>query len=345
MLKPKRILIIADFKNSETHAIRIQSRMWVKGFQRLGHDVLTFSYRDILRQCCNLPGKKIAQLLAKPKVDRLLVEITKKYYPDIVIFFGFIKGFDIDIAKTMRQVAPEAVFISRAEDPSPEKYPHHTEIAKQTDILTTTSEGRFMQTYLDGGVKKCLFIPNMCDPDIHYNYDIDDKYKADLIFTGKPEHKSTGGNDQRYEIVEKLCKMQNAKVYGAWGVPNVEGIDYFRAISSAKIGLSINAFNDVKLYHSDRLINYLACGTFVLAKRVPDSELLFKDGIHLKYFDETEEFFELAKWYLEHDNERKKIADAGMNWAHEQFNCVKIAGYILDVIENGAYNAPWNSTV
>jgi hypothetical protein len=30
-----------------------------------------------------------------------------------------------------------------------------------------------------------------------------------------------------------------------------------------------------------------------------------------------------------------------MNWVHEQFNGVKIAGYILDVIEKGTYNAPW----
>ena len=99
----------------------------------------------------------------------------------------------------------------------------------------------------------------------------------------------------------------------------------------------------IRLYHSDRLTHYLSCGTFVLAKRVPDTELLFKDGEHAKYFDTADEFFELANWYLSHETERKKIADAGMQHVHEQFNSVKIAKYILELIEKGSYNAPWTS--
>ena len=103
--------------------------------------------------------------------------------------------------------------------------------------------------------------------------------------------------------------------------------------------------NNIRLYHSDRLTHYLACGTMALAKNVPNSDLLFKNGTHLLYFDSANEFFELAGWFLKHENERKKIADAGMKWVHEQFNCVKIAGYILDLIENGYYNAPWTATL
>jgi len=74
---------------------------------------------------------------------------------------------------------------------------------------------------------------------------------------------------------------------------------------------------------------------------VPDSELLFKDGVHLKYFDTAEEFFELADWYLKHDHEREKIAKAGMERAHSEFNCERIAKLTLDLIETGTYDAPW----
>ena len=48
-----------------------------------------------------------------------------------------------------------------------------------------------------------------------------------------------------------------------------------------------------------------------------------------------------AGWYVNHQTERKKIAGAAMKWVPEQFNCVKMAGYILDVIERGIYSAPW----
>lgn len=88
--------------------------------------------------------------------------------------------------------------------------------------------------------------------------------------------------------------MKGCALYGCLGRPKVEGMNYLYAISGARIGLSINAANNVKFAHSSRLIHYLACGTFVLAKRVPDSDLLFKDGVHLRYFDTVEDLFDLA---------------------------------------------------
>lgn len=49
-------------------------------------------------------------------------------------------------------------------------------------------------------------------------------------------------------------------------------------------------------------------------------------------------FGSLASFDLEN---KKKIADASMNWAHKQFNSSKIAEYILELIETGTYSAPW----
>jgi spore maturation protein CgeB len=115
-------------------------------------------------------------------------------------------------------------------------------------------------------------------------------------------------------------------------------------ISGARIGVSVNAYGPVKFCHSNRLIRYISCGTFVLARRFAGAELLFKDGEHVKYFDEIGEFFELTEWYLKNETERKKIADAGMERAHKEFNCRKMAQYIIDLIETGTYNAPWTQS-
>lgn len=139
--------------------------------------------------------------------------------------------------------------------------------------------------------------------------------------------------------------MPQCRVYGAFGISRVEGLDYFHALSGAKIGLSINITNDVQLYHSDRLINYLSCGLFVLAKRVPDSQLLFEDGLHLRYFDSNDEFFELAHWYLKHDDEREKIAQAGMKHAHQEYNCTVMARHFIEFVEKGKCSAPWNLSI
>lgn len=340
MRKAKRIFVVADFKDESPRSVHIQPRMWVKGLLRLGHDVQRFSYRNIMMQCSPFPSKRFARRFAKKKADVLLIEQIKRYHPDILFILGM-KYLNAETAIAMRDAAVDAIFISRDEDPFPERNPTRLAIAAETDIVITTSGGRFLQTYKDAGVDVCAFIPNMCDPDIQQRYQVEDKWKTDIIFTGKIEHTKLERNDERHNIVRKLKEMPNAEIYGAFEVPRIEGMDYLHAISGAKIALSINIANDIRLYHSDRLINYLACGTFTLAKRVPDSELLFEDGVHLKYFDTADEFFELAERYLKHEREREKIARAGMQRAHTEFNCEKIAQYMLELIETGTYDAPW----
>lgn len=344
MAKTKRIFVVADFKDESPKSIRISARMWIKGLLRLGHDVQRFSYRNIMTQFNPFSGmhfRRFAPRFVKRRADHFLAEQVKAYHPDIVLILSM-KYLDDETVRVIRQAAPGVVIVGRDEDPFPELNPARLAIARETDIVMTTSDGRFLQTYRGLGVQLCAFVPNICDPDIQYRYDVEQRWKADIIFTGKAKHaRLKQDNDQRYQLVERLNRMPNARIYGALGVSRVEGINYFYAISGAKIGLSINIVNDVRLYHSDRLINYLSCGTFTIARRVPDTELLFEDGVHLRYFDTADEFFELADWYLRHEQEREKIAKAGMERAHSEFNCERIAGCLLDLIETGTYTARW----
>ena len=347
MSKSKRIFVISDFKDESPKSIWIQSRMWIKGLLRLGCDVHRFSYRNILTQFNPFSGKHFRRFMprfARRTADNVLVEQIRAYSPDIV-FIAHMKYITKETVSAARDAAPGAVFIGRDDDPFPEKNPDRLSIARESDIVITTSGGRFLKTYEDAGVPCCAFIPNMCDPDIQYRYEVENKWRTNIIFTGKAEHRrlgsGTGRNADRYMLLHKLSKIPGVKMYGCFGNPSTEGIETFRAISGARIALSINITNDVSLYHSDRLINCLACGTFVLAKRVPDTDRLFQDGVHLRYFDSLEEFFDLAKWYLAHEDERIKIANAGMERTHREFNCQKIAKYMLDVVKTGAYKAPW----
>jgi spore maturation protein CgeB len=336
----KRIFIIADFKDEWPKSIRMQPRMWIKGLIRLGCDVQSFSYRNIMLRSSPLPGKRLARHFAKKKADSLLAELVRCYHPDIVFVLGM-KYVDVETIDAVRDVAPNAIYVSRDDDPFPDRNRARIALARSTDIIMTTSGGRFLRVYKDAGVPCCAFIPNMCDPDVQYKYKVEAQWKTDILFTGKAEHTRLDRNDERHELVQRLGQMPNSKVYGSFGIPRIEGIDYFRAISSSRIGLSISIANDVRFYHSDRFINYLSCGTAVLARRVPDSDLLFEDGVHVRYFDAVDEFFELAEWYLQHDREREQMAQAGMQQAHEAFNTERIVQYMLDLIDTGTYDAPW----
>jgi spore maturation protein CgeB len=259
------------------------------------------------------------------------------------VYINFARVLDADTIKLMRQAAPNAVFIGVDGDPWPRLQKNRIETAKELDIVTATNDGKFLQDYRDGGVPHCVFMPNICDPDTDHRYKVSEEWKTDILWTGKAKHHADSSETLREKLVNELVRRGNCTLYGCCGRPKIGGINYLYAISGARIGANVNAVNSVRLYHSDRLTHYLSCGTFVLAKRVPDTDLLFKDDAHLKYFDSIDEFFELVDWYLDHEAQRKKIADAGMKWVHEQCNCVKIAGYILDMADKGAYTAPWSS--
>ena len=343
MQKSMRIFIVADIKYKSIKVFVDQIPKIAKGFIRLGNDVRSFSYCNVLDQISPLKSKTLSKLLFKSKVDELLADQLKNYKPDIV-YINFPRVLDANTIKHMRQAAPDAVFIGDDGDPWPKlQKGGRLNTAKELDILTATNDGTFLQDYRDAGVPNCVFMPNLCDPDVDHRYDVPEKWKTDILWTGTTSHHADTSDWLRKNLVEELAQRKNCSVYGCCGRSQIGGINYLYAISGARIGAHANAVNSVRLYHSDRLTHYLAGGTFVLAKRIPDTNLLFKDGVHLKYFDTVDEFFELADWYLNREGERKKIADAGMEWTHEQFNCVKIAGYILDLAERGSYSAPWSA--
>lgn len=149
----------------------------------------------------------------------------------------------------------------------------------------------------------------------------------------------------RSDLVKDLVKRKGMTVYGCLGQPTVAGLDYLTAICGARIALNINAFNDVPLYHSDRLMHYMGCGTFVLSKYVPQSEQLFVDQEHLCYFDTKQQCLELIDRFLGDDSLRDKIARQGTEHAHTNFSCEKLAAYIIDLARQETYDPPWGRIV
>jgi hypothetical protein len=344
MEKVRKILIISDSSYKPVKMFLDQMPKLAKGFIRLGHDVRNINYGGLLSQLSPFKSRSLSRVLFKKKADEVASRFAENYRPDIV-FISFPKCLDAQSVTLLRQMCPACVFIGMDGDPWPSRQKGRIETACELDILLATNNGSFLDEYRQAGVKNCVFVPNFCDPDVDHRYEVGPQWKTDILWTGLIRHdpKRYPTEPLRYKLVSRLAQMPNCTVYGCCGRPQIGGINHLYAISGAKIGLSINSYSGVRLCHSDRLTRYLACGAFVLARTVPDSDLLFKGGLHLRYFDTADEFFELAKWYLEHENERKKIADAGMRWAHKEFNCVKIAGYMLELIEKGKYTAPWTT--
>ena len=61
-----------------------------------------------------------------------------------------------------------------------------------------------------------------------------------------------------------------------------------------------------------RVFEVMATGSFLLTERVPGIEDLYENKKHLVLYDSLAEAIELTKYYLAHEEERNKIALAGM---------------------------------
>ncbi len=338
----KKILIFADQSLKPIKFFIDQMPKLAKGLTRLGHDARIINYSQLLRAMSSFKSRSFSAYLYKKKVDLQIAKLASHYQPDVV-YISFAKFVDARTVEAIRKVCPQTVFIGGDGDPWPSLKQGRIETAKSLDFLIATNNGRFLEEYRAAGVKNCFFMPNMCDPDMDHPYQVGDEWKSDILWTGTTSH-SAGNNDcSREDIIKAIEPLPNVRIYGCLGRPQIGGKDYLKAISGARLGVHVNAVNDVSMYHSDRVTHYLACGTCVLSKRVPDSEKLFKDKEHLAYFDTVDELKGLIDYYLAHDDERQKLASRGMGWVHQEYNSLKTAQYILDLIENGRYFAPWNS--
>jgi len=336
-----RIYLIEDFKETSLRSPLAFGHKLQKGMLRLGHDVFPFSYRDIQRQYSLFHYCSFIKSIGKRAALRVMVSQIQNYQPDIIIFRAAVRKFDPEMVVQTKQAAPNALIVCWSVSIYSNIHPNILACARQADLFISTSAGRNLEQYKNTGVQKCAYMPYPCDPDLEYRHEVGAQWRSDLLFTGQIERSLPGQDPMRQELVELLIREKGLKIWGGGGNPKIYGMDYIRAISGAKIGISINAFNDVLLSHSNRFINYLACGTMVLAKYVPGSERLFSDGKHLRYFSTTEECLELVDYYLKHEEERQAIAKSGMEYAHKHYNCTAIVKDAMEFITTGSYSKPW----
>jgi len=341
-MRAKRVFILGNFPDLSLSTLTRTRYYWIKGLLRIGCDVRVFSYRNMMVGSNPFRSLGLARLFARCRVNTMLSSQIKAYCPDIVLLLGTrVKDLSDRAITAVREAAPGAVFAAIEYDWLPELDGIRRRIGARMDVVICVAGGSFLSRYKAAGAKRCAYMPWPCDPDLQLRYSVGPEWQSDILFTGRLNNPKIPSCPERHAILTRLAERPGAKLYGCHGRPAVSGLDYFRAISGARIALSINMVNDVRLYHSNRFINNIACGAFTLARRVPDTDLLFQDKVHVRYFEGAEEFSELARWYLAHDEERERIARAETEHAHREFNCQRMARHLLDLVEKGRIDAPW----
>ncbi len=171
------------------------------------------------------------------------------------------------------------------------------------------------------GCKRAIFEYSAYDLHIHRPFTLTQdelkRWQADVGFIG-------GYELDRFQKMLTLAENSvPVKIIGSfWDrVPNrhhnlnvvhgdLTGQDYSKAICATKINLSFlrKANRDL---HTTRSVEIPACGGFMLAERTDEHLELFHEGKEAEFFDSDDELLDKVNYYINHEKQRKAIAEAG----------------------------------
>jgi glycosyltransferase involved in cell wall biosynthesis len=266
--------------------------------------------------------RRIARVRASGfhSVNAELVNAARYFHPDVLLV---VKGSNLS-ANTLRTIKHEtgAVTINYAtDDPFNPTNSSGDLVASisEYDIWACTKRA-VIHDLNRAGARAVSYIPFGYKPLVHYperpSYRESAKFQADVIFLG-------GCDSDRAPVIEYLVKtipQLQLHLYGGYWARTrslrryskgvAYGRDFRLAVSSAKIVLNLvrRANRDD---HVMRTFELPACRAFTLAERTNEQMEFFREGKEAAYFGSPEEMVDKVRYYLEHESDRERIAEAG----------------------------------
>lgn len=200
------------------------------------------------------------------------------------------------------------------------------------DLVVTTKTDN-VERLKESGAKNVLLSGNAYDPETHKPVPEGDPglqaYACDVSFVGRWEPEREAWLERVAETGVNLSirgiqweRARSSTVRRAVHPGPALGLDYARAITAAKINLAFlsRLAGDAI---TQRSVEIPACGGFMLADRTEEHLAHFAEGFEAAYFEGIDELLEKISYYLAHEAERCRIADAG------RARCLS-AGYSYD---------------
>ena len=145
------------------------------------------------------------------------------------------------------------------------------------------------------GIENPIWLPHAVEPLAYPRMNYATK-KYDVCFVG---HINSGN---RIDALDRLFREFPNFYYGQRLFESAASI-----YGQSKIVFNISMTDDLNM----RVFEGMATGSMLLTNWIPTIEEFFQDGVHLVLYRNEEEMIEKAKYYIEHDEEREKIAAAG----------------------------------
>jgi glycosyltransferase involved in cell wall biosynthesis len=173
-------------------------------------------------------------------------------------------------------------------------YDYRLSMAKKADFAFCAQK-RAVEEFKRDGVANPIWLPHAVEPQAYPRFELLTK-KYDVCFVGHVNSKN------REDALDRLFSDFPNFYYGQQLFE-----DAARKFSESKICFNISMMDDLNM----RTFEVMATGSFLLTNWIPTMEEVFEDGKHLVLYRSLDEMIDKAKYYLSHDAEREKIAQAG----------------------------------
>jgi spore maturation protein CgeB len=254
-------------------------------------------------------------------LNSAFIERARDVRPQLVLIS---KGANIAPA-TLKQIKQEtnAVLINYATDDPFNPVNSNRQLVKSIPLydLYVCTKRNIMADVRSAGCPRVIYVPFAYKPSVHFPEELSsteekDRFGSDVVFIG-------GGDRDRFPYLNALLQaIPNLKLQlygGYWNRDPVlvryhRGFAYGRefrmALSGAKIALNLvrRANRDG---HVMRTFEIPACGAFMLAERTAEHLEFFEEDNDVAYFGSAKEMVDKVRYYLAHESDRRRIAEAG----------------------------------
>jgi len=183
---------------------------------------------------------------------------------------------------------------------------------------------------------KAIWLPHAAEPLAYPNISIIKKY--DVGFVGHVQETPNYNGITRLDALDRLFKEFPNFYHGSRhpGFPDKNLFeDAAKKFSMSKIVFNISIKDDINM----RCFETMSTGSFLLTNWIPTLGELFEDGKHLVTYKTLDEMVEKAKYYLEHDEEREKIAKAG----YDEFISKHTYKHRVEKVHDMIWTSSWTS--
>jgi len=331
-----RILHITNFNE------RLDGRLFFNtgrrinnGFIRLGHSVLGFSDRDIVKYY-----KSYRDLSGGITLNEKLRNTCFNYKPDIIVM-GHSDLINAQQLGTLKDDYPNVKIAQWFLDPlnkdGPDFERNKNRILDKADyidanFITTSPEAiNFLPPK-----SKNYFMPNPVDSSFETLSNYNNPCNIDVFFAlSHGVHRGIlklGKKDDRNYFLKQLQNKTNNVKFDIYGLNKRQPIwadHYFKVISNAKMGLNLSRGEPIKYYSSDRIAQIVGNGLVTLIDQKTKYQDFFSDK-EMVFYKSLNDLSEKIIRISNDEKLRRSIGKAGKEKYFKYFNSTIIADFIID---------------